>query len=472
MSLLPFANTPGSAGGGDMILAATQTNTGPKTFNAGTLLDKGEIVYDVIAFGAVGDGTTDDSAAIQSAISAIESAGGGNLYLPTGTYLLGTTLTITLDKGFKMTGNGFTSILKIDNATDIYAITFSPTASGIWAIFRDFKIECNGANQSSAGGGVYAAGAIECLFDSVWFNEPFDYGLYLYQISMGEFGHHNKVTNCLFDQGISSSGSGVGIFFQSNDENRIHDCEFQFMGGASPAIAPAAIVDNTGLNTITNSIFVSGLEGIRFQDASRGQVANCTFDSVEETNIYLKGTELLVVGNQFYQPQTGASSNTYDVVRVDFYGLNNVSNNFFRSNTSNGLTRSFIHDDGSGSNIYTSNQFEVQGTMGTSLVDIVSVGNTIEVNSLSLPLITSKSSNYTLTETDFTVLATGNTTITLPTAVGRIGRQYTVKKNDASNTTVLNTTSAETIDGSTSISITVQYISITVISNGSNWSIV
>lgn len=41
-------------------------------------------VYDVTAYGAKGDGTTDDAAAIQQAIDACTQAGGGQVYLPAG----------------------------------------------------------------------------------------------------------------------------------------------------------------------------------------------------------------------------------------------------------------------------------------------------------------------------------------------------------------------------------------------------
>lgn len=46
-------------------------------------------------FGAVGDGVTDDTAAIQAAFNAIKSIGGGTLYFPPGTYKI--TSQITLD---------------------------------------------------------------------------------------------------------------------------------------------------------------------------------------------------------------------------------------------------------------------------------------------------------------------------------------------------------------------------------------
>lgn len=63
-------------GGGDMILASTQTVTGAKTFNANKLLDKGSMVFNVMAYGAVGDDSTDDTTAIQNTIAAAGVSGG------------------------------------------------------------------------------------------------------------------------------------------------------------------------------------------------------------------------------------------------------------------------------------------------------------------------------------------------------------------------------------------------------------
>jgi hypothetical protein len=65
-----------------------------------------------------------------------------------------------------------------------------------------------------------------------------------------------------------------------------------------------------------------------------------------------------------------------------------------------------------------------------------------------------------------------NLTITLPTAASNIFN-YAVKKTDSSTHTVtLATTSSQTIDGGTTAVIKVQYACITVVSDGSNWSIV
>ncbi|MFC8008939.1 hypothetical protein [Streptomyces cinereoruber] len=62
--------------------------------------------------------------------------------------------------------------------------------------------------------------------------------------------------------------------------------------------------------------------------------------------------------------------------------------------------------------------------------------------------------------------------ITLPTAVGIAGQTYMIKKTDvSSNAVTVQTTSSQTIDGSTTYVLASQYKYVTVISDGSNWMI-
>jgi len=50
--------------------------------------------FNVISFGAVGNGSTDDSTAIQAAIDFVEAAGGGTVFLPASTYAIATGLVV------------------------------------------------------------------------------------------------------------------------------------------------------------------------------------------------------------------------------------------------------------------------------------------------------------------------------------------------------------------------------------------
>ena len=65
---------------------SSDTATAADSTTSRTLANRFADVVSVKDFGAVGDGSTDDTAAIQAAVAAINSAGGGVLFFPCGTY--------------------------------------------------------------------------------------------------------------------------------------------------------------------------------------------------------------------------------------------------------------------------------------------------------------------------------------------------------------------------------------------------
>ena len=88
-----------------------------------------------------------------------------------------------------------------------------------------------------------------------------------------------------------------------------------------------------------------------------------------------------------------------------------------------------------------------------------------------------KSADYTITNTD-SVLTVGvttgsnNRTITLPAVASNTNRIITVKKVDSgSGSVTVDGAGAETIDGTSSVTLTIQYASVTVQSNGTSWVI-
>lgn len=94
-----------------------------------------------------------------------------------------------------------------------------------------------------------------------------------------------------------------------------------------------------------------------------------------------------------------------------------------------------------------------------------------EVNIVYASNVRSISADTTLDDTYSVVLVSGTTIITLPTSVGRSSKQFLIKKTDASNTITINTTSSQTIDGQTSRSLSNQYDSLVLLSDGTNWNI-
>ena len=86
--------------------------------------------------------------------------------------------------------------------------------------------------------------------------------------------------------------------------------------------------------------------------------------------------------------------------------------------------------------------------------------------------LTTFTTNTIATIADNTMIFTGTSaaTLTLPTAAGITGREYWIK-NASSNASVLTiaTTSAQTIDGISSWTLTQTYKAIRLVSNGTNW---
>lgn len=89
--------------------------------------------------------------------------------------------------------------------------------------------------------------------------------------------------------------------------------------------------------------------------------------------------------------------------------------------------------------------------------------------------IISVGADYTVKDSDNTVLVdafSGNITITLPTAVGRKGKIFNIKKIDSSANSVIIDPGTQTIDGNSTYTIGTQYESVTLISDNLNWFII
>lgn len=133
-------------------------NNGPPAINATNLNDIvgsiNALGLNVKDFGAVGDYTADDTAAIQAAIDALPPAG-GIVYIPQGTYKI--TAPIVLHSGVTLKGAGYTSILKLGNSVNADVIHMSDgTVVTSNIIVKDLMIDGNKANQGSICDGIVA----------------------------------------------------------------------------------------------------------------------------------------------------------------------------------------------------------------------------------------------------------------------------------------------------------------------------
>ena len=103
------------------------------------------------------------------------------------------------------------------------------------------------------------------------------------------------------------------------------------------------------------------------------------------------------------------------------------------------------------------------------LQDFILRNGVMSLGGMTFPYA-AKTANYTLTDEDYFIDCTSNTfTVTLPTAVGRPGQIYVIK-NSGTGTITVATTSAQTIDGVSTKSLS-QYNVLILASSGSGWAI-
>lgn len=156
------------------------------------------------------------------------------------------------------------------------------------------------------------------------------------------------------------------------------------------------------------------------------------------------------------------------------FGVSIPHTAYFGSYMTNGVVLSAVNN---GITFIAGSSFQKRMFLSAS-TGYMKIGGSTAATSM-LEVVGSFASTYTATATSLSadathsvidVTATGQT-ITLPTAAGITGREYTIKLTASGSGTVA-TTSSQTIDGSTTYSLASQYKYVTVKSTGANWIII
>jgi hypothetical protein len=165
-------------------------------------------------FGAVGDGVTNDTAAIQAAIDLIESIGGGTVFIPAGTYLLSAALTID-DDCVTLQGDGVVSTILKPNAGNLSGIVVGVAGAITQGTqIRDLRVEYGSATTVTAGNGILLLHTYYPVLENVYINNPY-VGLAIAP-SVGV-----RINNCHI-VGFNANGAQYGIDMYG-DSNVIAD---------------------------------------------------------------------------------------------------------------------------------------------------------------------------------------------------------------------------------------------------------
>jgi hypothetical protein len=312
----------GEAGG--YVVQTGPSAGAPVTQSLQDRLDSYAIVTD---FGAVGDGITDDTVAIQRAMfqlycrSTATNARRG-LFFPAGTYLI--TETIVIPPYAYLYGEGpQSSVIKMDIQSDVSSLNAYVVRTGDSLLQTGAQIGNNGAvrpQQITVNNmGFESLQAIDiCLVDcaeSVAFNNCSFVGPITR--TMLATGLQNNISGFTFN----SAGS-----FITNDVT-MHSCSFSQVtyGVRCNDATEAASIDSCNFNTLYEGVYLDTLNPA--VGGPRGfKVTNSTFDSVFRRGIFISDDVSMCgsVHNSFFDVATGFTGTPTDPV-ISINALTNCS---------------------------------------------------------------------------------------------------------------------------------------------------
>lgn len=133
---------------------------------------------DVQDFGALGDGTTDDTSSIQGAIDSVAKSGGGTVRFPSGTYLVSragkSAVAISLRTGVVLEGAGKTSVLKLREGSGGHLINAARVKS---CAIRSLVLDGNRDHQPSTGHALRSGGVDGLNLENMIIRNAYHYGI-------------------------------------------------------------------------------------------------------------------------------------------------------------------------------------------------------------------------------------------------------------------------------------------------------
>jgi len=312
-----------------------QGGTGAQTR---TVEGKLQDVVSVKDFGAIGDGVTDDTAAIQAAINAALNASTNSaIEIPAGIYVISNTLTMNTGRVPSIYGAGSNAV------TIICAAGSFSSAQAIFSILRTSGTRS--ANNVFKGFTLRDASGVAHGFEMSWVTESLFEDVGLYNLKLG-MNLTDTIFSCHFDSVRTASMPSGSIGIQFADEcNHLLFSNCIFSGGAKGAVftesANAVKFNNCDFEGGTSyHIEVSPATGFKVRSLT---INNCYFEdgatfSIAITPTDTDGVEGFDITNNYFivQPATTAAPIT----------LRNCTGGTISANTANRYTGYFYSRDG------------------------------------------------------------------------------------------------------------------------------
>lgn len=322
---------------------AQPTATTPRTNPSHATLHNFHV--DVKMFGATGDGSTDDTTAIQSAITA---SAGGTVHFPKGIYIAAG-LDISSDN-VTLRGEGIASVIKLKNGSNTNLLTNASGASAqrFFVTIQNLKLDGNKANNSS-GHCLRLFSAHSWLLDRLHISNAAGSAVKVEGQSGALLALNNQIRNCrlenstnqaLFLGGFAPNNhihhniiGGCSNFYCIEDANT----ENVFIGNHVHTSANHGVYLNGSTNSIFQGNYVesSNANGVKVESTTVGVriEGNVCFNNGLTSagdGINVAGTDCSVIGNRCFDRQ-GTKTQDYGIQLTAASARNLVIGNHARS---------------------------------------------------------------------------------------------------------------------------------------------
>jgi hypothetical protein len=422
---------------------AAQTTANSAVTTSSTKVPKDALVYNVKDHGAVGNGSTDDTAAIQATINLVGSSG-GIVFFPSGTYSIGTSLTIASNIIIQGSGSGTSFIKQNSTSSDVFVgtdiasliiesirlngpasgsgngvhLTTSVSTATPYITMRDVVVSAMG------GDGINISLPLTCRFDRVVVFNCGGYGINLFGSTVpGSSGI--TLTSCY------TSGCTTGGF-------RLFKIGYATLIGCEALTTPVGYLINVCDSVTLQSCGAqSCVTGIKINAGVGNSVYNYFCYDNQGVGLYVTGPSLMAGIYQALEisPHSGATH----FIQVDAGSYATVCGmTFVTANLFTGTTQ--ILDDG------TTGAMTINGT--------TLVNNNLKINTVGNGLFVKEGTNAKMgtatlvagTVTVSTTAVTANSRIMLTgqNASGTAGSLGISARTSGTSFTILSTSSTDT----------------------------
>jgi len=355
----------------------------------------GDLTVSVKNYGAKGDGSTDDTAAIQAAIDAVHNAGGGEVFVPAGTYIIAPATGIQVKSSVMLRGAGKATIFKVATGANT---TGNVVKSESWSdvVLRDFCIDGNRAGQSSGTNyGIYVAASANSKVERVWVRDMTGVGIHIYNSdgvtvtgceSQGNFYHGfeaEQARGCIFQSNRGTANNYHGLLISPGEQSGTGSVGNSFIGNTFDNNAQYGIASNAANGDISawlnkgnvisgNQVYANHQYGIQMYKQDNNIITGNFVYNNQAFGIYLYQSQNNVVTHNilFNNSQVGAGA--YDEILMEGWNDNNAhpsKNNDVSHNTimlSGTKARWAINEatQNDGPNTITYNIIPTAGTVG------------------------------------------------------------------------------------------------------------